>query len=276
MIDDPALRRELIGVAHALADAAAGETLPRFRRRDLAVHDKGGSRFDASAFDPVTEADRAAEAAMLAVLAERRPEDAVLGEEHGSRGGTSGVRWVLDPIDGTRAFVTGAPVWGTLIAVGDAAGPAFGIIDQPYTGERFAGGFGEAWLRRAGADAPLRVRSCGALGAATLLTTHPGIGSEAERAAFDRLAGRVRLVRHGLDCYGYAMVAAGFADLVVEAGLQPYDIQAPMALVEAAGGVVTAWDGGPAHGGGRVVAAGDRAAHRAAVEILAAVAPTPR
>ena len=112
------------------------------------------------------------------------------------------------------------------------------------------------------------MRPCDWLGAATLLTTHPGIGTRAERDAFDRLAGRVRLVRHGLDCYGYAMVAAGFADLVVEAGLQPYDIQGPMAVVEAAGGVVTAWDGGPAHRGGRVVAAGDPALHRSALEIL--------
>ena len=270
MIGDPALRRELIGVAHALADAAARETLARFRRRDLGVQDKGGSRLDASAFDPVTEADRAAEAAMLAVLARRRPDDAVLGEEHGARAGTTGLTWVLDPIDGTRAFVAGAPVWGTLIAIGDADGPAFGIVDQPYIGERFAGGFGEARLRRGGEEAPLRVRPCEGLGAATLLTTHPEIGTPAERAAFDRLAGRVRLVRHGLDCYGYAMVAAGFADLVVEAGLQPYDVQAPMALVEAAGGVVTAWDGGPARDGGRVIAAGDRGLHRAALEVLAA------
>ena len=270
MIGDPELRRELVGVAHALADAAAAETLPRFRRRDLDVEDKGGSRFDASRFDPVTEADRAAEAAMLAVLARHRPDDAVLGEEHGARAGTSGLVWVLDPIDGTRAFVTGAPVWGTLIAVGDADGPAFGIVDQPYTGERFRGGFGQASLRRDGREAPLRTRACPALEGATLLTTHPGIGSPAERAAFDALAGRVRLVRHGLDCYGYAMVAAGFADLVVEAGLHPYDVHAPIALVEAAGGVVTSWDGGSAAPGGRVVAAGDPAVHRAALDLLGA------
>ena len=264
MIRDPALRRELIGVAHALADAAARETLPRFRRRDLAVEDKGPG-----AFDPVTEADRAAEAAMLAVLAERRPRDAVLGEEHGARPGETGLTWVLDPIDGTRAFVCGAPVWGTLIAVGDADGPGFGIVDQPYTGERFAGGFGTAALARDGRSTTLSVRACPALAGATLLTTHPGIGTEAERGAFDRLAGRVRLVRHGLDCYGYALVASGFADLVVEAELQPYDVQAPMALVEAAGGVVTSWDGGPAADGGRVLAAGDRTLHAAALEVLA-------
>jgi histidinol phosphatase-like enzyme (inositol monophosphatase family) len=265
MIGDPGLRAELIGVAHALADAAAGETLPRFRRRDLAVEDKG-----AAGFDPVTEADRAAEAAMRAVLAERRPRDGILGEEEGAVAGESGLTWVLDPIDGTRAYVCGAPVWGTLVAVGNAAGPAYGIVDQPYTGERFSGGFGRALLRRGKDEAPLSVRSCTDLAEATLLTTHPGIGTEAERAAFDRLAGRVRLLRHGLDCYGYALVASGFADLVVEAGLQPYDVQAPMALVEAAGGVVTAWDGGPAAQGGRVIAAGDPALHTAALEVLSA------
>ena len=268
MIADGALRRELAAVAHALADAAAAQTLPRFRRRDLDVDDKGGSRFDAGRFDPVTEADRAAEAAMRAVLAERRPLDAVLGEEEAARPGTSGLTWVLDPIDGTRAFITGAPVWGTLIAVGDADGPAFGIIDQPYTGERFWGGFGAAALSRAGAETPLRTRARADLASATILTTHPEIGTAEERAAFKRLAARCRLVRHGLDCYGYAMVAAGHADLVVEAGLHPYDIQGPMAVVEAAGGVVTDWEGRPAWSGGRVVAAGDPDLHRAAIEAL--------
>ena len=269
MIGDPALRRELIGVAHALADAAARETRPRFRCHDLDVADKGGGRFDASGFDPVTEADRAAEAAMLAVLADRRPGDGVLGEEHGGRPGESGLTWVLDPIDGTRAFVCGAPVWGTLIAVGDRDGPAIGVVDQPHIGERFWGGFGAAWLRWGGVETPLRTRPCDDLARATLLTTHPGIGTQAERAAFDRLADRVRLLRHGLDCYGYALVAAGFADLVVEAGLHPHDVHAPIALVEAAGGVVTGWDGGPAAAGGRVVAAGDGRVHEAALEILA-------
>lgn len=264
MLDDPALRRELIDVAHALADAAAVETLPRFRRRDLGLLSKETARFD-----PVTEADRAAETAMLAVLERRRPLDAVLGEEHGARAGESGLTWVLDPIDGTRAFITGAPVWGTLVAVGDGAGPAFGVIDQPYTGERFSGGFGAATFARAGLETPLLVRPCAGLGEATLLTTHPEIGTPEERAAFDRLAARCRLVRHGLDCYAYAMVAAGHADLVVEAGLHAYDIQAPMAVIEAAGGVVTAWDGGPAQAGGRVIAAGDRSVHRAAMGILA-------
>lgn len=264
MLDDPGLRRELTLVAHALADAAAAETLPRFRRRDLGAISKEAARFD-----PVTEADRAAEAAMLTVLARRRPQDAVLGEEHGARAGTSGLTWVLDPIDGTRAFITGAPVWGTLIAVGDGRGPAFGLIDQPYTGERFSGGFGAARLARTGTEVPLAVRPCAGLGEATLLTTHPEIGTPEERAAFEALARRCRLVRYGLDCYAYAMVAAGHADLVVEAGLHAYDIQAPMAVVEAAGGVVTAWDGGPACGGGRVIAAGDRGVHRAAMEILA-------
>lgn len=266
MLDDPALRRELAEVAHALADAAAAETLRRFRRRDLVAESKEAARFD-----PVTEADRAAEAAMLAVLERRRPLDAVLGEEHGARAGASGLVWVLDPIDGTRAFITGVPVWGTLVAVGDERGPAFGIIDQPYTGERFSGGFGAARLARAGVETPLAVRACAGLAEATILTTHPEIGSAEERAAFDRLAARCRLLRHGLDCYAYAMVAAGHADLVVEAGLRAYDIQAPMAVIEAAGGLVTGWDGGPAKDGGRVIAAGDRRAHRAALEVLAAL-----
>ncbi len=256
-------RRELIAVANALADAARAPALARFRSRDLAVEDKG-----AGTFDPVTEADRAVEAAMRATLAIRRPQDAILGEEMAAREGESGLTWVLDPIDGTRAYMSGAPTWGVLVAVVDAGGPLFGVIDQPWTGERFWGGFGAAAMRGPRGEERLATRATGALAGATLYTTYPDLGSPGETAAFAALASRVRLTRYGFDCYAYALLAAGHVDLVVEAGLQPYDVAAPIAVIEAAGGIVTDWQGGPAAGGGRVLAAGNTALHAVALEVL--------
>lgn len=257
------LTAELTAVAHALADVARRETLALFRAGDLGIDNKrtGG-------FDPVTAADRAAEAAMRAILAERRPEDGIMGEEFGPRAGTSGLTWVLDPIDGTRAYMSGTPTWGVLIAVDGGAGPVLGIIDQPYIGERFVGGFGQASVTGPLGTAPLRARPPRPLPEAVLFTTFPEVGTEAEGAAFRDLAARVRLTRYGTDCYAYALIAAGQVDLVVEAGLQPYDVQAPIAVIEAAGGIVTDWQGGPAHGGGRVLAAANREIHAEALKVL--------
>ena len=252
---------DLLGVAHALADAARGPALRHFRT-PLAVDSKGTS------FDPVTVADREAETAMRAVLADRRPDDGILGEEGGTSEGTSGLTWVLDPIDGTRAYISGAPTWGVLIAVTDADGPILGIVDQPFTGERFAGGPDGATWTRGPETRPIRVRGTEALSDATILTTFPELGTPEEAAAFARVARDCRLTRYGLDCYAYALLAAGQVDLVIEAGLHPYDIAGPMAVVRAAGGVVTAWDGGPAHHGGRVIAAASPALHAAAMERL--------
>ncbi len=256
-------RIELIGAAHAAADAARAAILPLFRRRDLAVDDKGEG-----GFDPVTSADREAEAAMRAVLEERRPQDAILGEEEGARPGSSGLTWVLDPIDGTRGFMSGTPTWGVLVALSDASGVRFGLIDQPYIGERFIGGLGEAgWIGPHGGG-PLATRPTTTLQGATLMTTFPEIGTAEDRAGFGRVAEQVRLVRYGCDCYAYALLAAGHVDLVIEAGLHAYDIQAPIGVIEAAGGVVTDWDGGPVHEGGRALAAATPELHRAALERL--------
>ncbi|UWQ21338.1 histidinol-phosphatase [Jannaschia sp. W003] len=251
----------LRAVAHEAADAARAATLRHFRR-PMAVESK---RAD---FDPVTIADREAEAAMRAVLSRRRPEDAVLGEEEAATKGTSGLTWVLDPIDGTRGFVSGTPTWGVLVGLRDADAMLLGLIDQPWTGERFEGGGGVARMVRAGAETPLRASGTERLEDATILTTFPEVGTAAEGAAFRRVAERCRLVRYGLDCYAYALLAAGHVDLVVEAGLQPYDIAAPIAVVEAAGGIVTSWSGGPALDGGTAVAAATPALHRAALELL--------
>ncbi|MBA3323788.1 MAG: histidinol-phosphatase [Rhodobacteraceae bacterium] len=256
-------QRVLLRTAGELADVAAARCLPLFRSPALVADNKA-----AQGFDPVTQADREAEAAMRAHLAAKRPEDAVLGEEFGPTAGTSGLTWVIDPIDGTRSFLCGAPSWGVLVGLDAGEGPVLGLIDQPFTGERFIGGFGRAVLRRGGRETPLATRQCARLADAALFTTFPEIGTPAERAGFEAVRDRARLTRYGLDCYAYALVALGQIDLVIEAGLQPYDVQGPQGVIEAAGGVVTTWTGEPAHRGGRIVAAGDARVHAAALELL--------
>lgn len=254
---------ELTSVAHDMADAARAAILPHFRAAHLSEENK-----DATGYDPVTVADRAAEQAMRDVLAARRPNDAILGEEYGAQSGTSGLTWVLDPIDGTRGFVAGTPTWGVLIAVGGDDGPVFGLIDQPYIGERFWGADGKAWLRGPAGERALATRPTASLDNAILFTTFPEVGTASERAGFEAVANEVKLVRYGMDCYAYALLAAGQIDLVIEAGLNSYDIQAPIALIEAAGGQVTDWSGQPVHYGGRALAAANPAIHDAALRIL--------
>jgi len=258
-----ALAAELIATAHELADVARVATLTHFRRSDLAAETKEATRFD-----PVTAADRLSEERMREVLARRRPSDGILGEEYGAVSGTSGLTWVLDPIDGTRGYLSGTPTWGVLISVRDAHGPLFGIIDQPYIGERFEGGLGRARVVGPMGEAALAVRVPRPLSEAILFTTFPEVGTEAEGAAFRRVAGRAKLVRYGTDCYAYALVAAGQIDLVIEAGLQAYDVQAPIAVIEAAGGLVTDWQGRPACDGGRILAAANRSVHAEALALL--------
>lgn len=254
---------KVIETAQALADAARVQTLRYFRTQDLGIDNKSGK-----GFDPVTVADSAAEQAMRAILAEQRPQDGILGEEFGATTGTSGLTWVLDPIDGTRAYMSGAPSWGVLIALSGVEGPLFGVIDQPYIGERFMGGLGLAEMRGPQGGCPLATRPARPLSEAVLFTTFPEVGTSDEGAAFRQVASQVRLTRYGLDCYAYALLAAGQIDLVIEAGLQPYDIQAPIAVVEAAGGLVTDWQGRPAHKGGRVLAAANADIHTEALAIL--------
>lgn len=247
--------------AEQLADAAAAAIQPYFRA-SLAVEDKGGRLYD-----PVTIADKAAEDAMRALIAQRYPEHGILGEEAGIAVGSSPLTWVLDPIDGTRAFITGLPLWGTLIALNDGTRPLLGVMNQPFTGERFVGTPAGAW--RSGT--PLKTRPCADLASATLMCTTPDMFDTAERkAAFEAVAGRARLLRYGGDCYAYCMLASGFVDVIVEASLQPYDVQALMPIIEGAGGVITAWDGSSAQHGGCVVACGDPALHAQVVQMLRA------
>lgn len=246
-----------------MADAARAVILPYFRQPGLEAENK-----ETVGFDPVTIADRAAETAMREILAAHRPNDGIWGEEFGQTSGTSRRTWVLDPIDGTRGFISGTPTWGVLIALSGAAGPTLGIIDQPYTGERFVGGAGVAEMTGPMGTVPLATKATLTLDQAILFTTFPEVGSPADGAGFAAVSSRVKLTRYGMDCYAYALLAAGQIDLVIEAGLNAYDIQGPIAVIEAAGGIVTDWQGGPAYQGGRALAAANRDVHAAALAIL--------
>lgn len=256
-----------ISFAQKLADAAGAACRPFFRHK-IVVTDKGKK-----AFDPVTEADRGAERAIRALLKAERPQDGILGEEYGAEPGTSGRTWVIDPIDGTRAFITGNTQWGTLIALNEGDKPVLGIFDQPVTGERFLGLPGRAALIENGKETPLKTRACGGLAEAVAMTTHPwDYFSDVEEAAFRALARSARLSRFGGDCYAYGLLAMGFVDLIVESGLKPWDIDALVPIVEGAGGIITSWTGGACAQGGRVVTASSPAVHAEALALLSKVA----
>lgn len=258
---------ETIAFAHRLADAAGEVIRPYFRKR-IEIADKGASK--GTVFDPVTEADRRAEEAIRALIERERPEDGVLGEEFGERPGSSGLRWVLDPVDGTRAFINGRHEWGSLIALERDGRPLLGIVDQPVLGERFIGVNGRANVFVRGIEAPLHVRNCAAIGDAILCATHPYAYFEAdERAAFRRVSGAVKMSRFGGDCYIFGLMALGFADLIVESHLHRWDVAALIPLIEGAGGIITNWQGGDCSDGGQLVAAGDAGVHAQALKLLA-------
>ena len=258
--------RELIAFGQELCDLSDRATLPRFRK-SIAVANKdrvGG-------FDPVTEGDKAAEKAIRTAIRKRYPSHGILGEEFGDHDHDASFRWVIDPIDGTRAFIIGMPLWGTLIGLTRDGVPLLGAMSQPFTGERFWSEAGETrWRQGVGKPRTLRTRGCSSLDQAVLTSTHPDLfaaGEEMQR--FQTLKSCVRMTRFGGDCYGYCLLAAGHVDLVVEAGLKPYDIIALIPIIEAAGGVVTTWDGRPATEGGRILAAGDPKLHAKAMAVLA-------
>lgn len=260
---DAEQQTQIIATAHAAADAARTLTLRYFRGTSLGTQ----SKLEVG-FDPVTVADRGAEEAMRAVISRMRPDDAIHGEEFGPKAGTSGLTWVLDPIDGTRGFISGTPTWGVLIACRDETQVHLGVIDQPYIGERFIGGFGLSELTGPHGTYPLASRKGVALKDAIIFTTFPEVGTPQDRKGFDAVASRCKLTRYGMDCYAYALLAAGQIDLVIEAGLQPYDILGPIGVIEAAGGVVTDWQGNSAQKGGRIIAAGSRSLLSDALDVL--------
>jgi len=252
---------DLLRIADALADAAALHSLRLFRT-PLDIIAKADE-------SPVTQADRAAESAMRDILAAERPQDGVYGEEHGQERVDAERVWVLDPIDGTRSFITGSPLWGTLIALVRGGRVELGMVDMPVLGERWVGQSGLG-ARRNGQ--PVRVSTCRAVAEARIVTTSPDIFGAEDWKAFDTLSRRCAMRRFGGDCYGYAQLAGGTIDLVVETGLQPYDYLGPAGLIEAAGGIITDWEGRALglQSDGRVIAAATPELHRQALAVLAA------
>ena len=262
-MSDPTSLTAMLRFAHQLADAAAQVTLPLFRNLE-SVDNKL-----TDGFDPVTEADRQAEAAMRTLIEAHYPDHGISGEEYDDKPGDA-YEWVLDPIDGTRAFISGMPSWGTLIGLNHKGAPVLGMMDQPFTGERFFAAQGSgAHLALRETQFGLTTRPCTGLSDAVLATTTPELFTDTPaEAAWDTLSKTAKLTRYGGDCYNYALVAAGQIDAVVEQGLKNVDIQPLITVVEEAGGVVTDWQGGPAHNGGTAVACGDRALHAALLEKL--------
>lgn len=252
------LARSLLPLALRLADAARSAALPHFRTHAASCADDKAAPGSLGGYDPVTEADRAAERAIREILADQRPTDGIEGEEYGSQAGTSGLVWHLDPIDGTRAFVAGLPSWTTLIGLAEGETAILGIIDQGWLDERYVGVGDEAWLDCRGARTRLKTRNCTALTQAILSTTDPFLLTPPERGAFEHLRATARLTRYGLDAYGYARLAAGTIDMVTETGLKSHDVAALIPVIEGAGGVVTDWRGEPAKLGGQIAAAANR------------------
>ena len=248
-----------LALAAELADAAGAVIRPYFRTT-LTVDDKPD-------LSPVTAADRAAEMAMRQMIAARFPEHGIIGEEYGRERDDAEFVWVLDPIDGTKSFISGVPLFGTLIALARQGRPILGIIDQPISRER--------WIGAAGRDTthngrPARSRPCPGIGAATVFATTPDMFRGADADAFARVAGAAKLVRYGADCYAYGLVALGFVDVVIESSLKTYDFGAMLPVIEGAGGIATDWQGAPLDlsSDGRVLIAGDKRTHSDALALL--------
>jgi myo-inositol-1(or 4)-monophosphatase len=244
--------------------SVSGETILPFFRTALSVQDKGRH----GSFDPVTAADHAAESAMRALIRRTFPDHGIIGEEFGQERAEAEYVWVLDPIDGTKSFISGMPAWGTLIALMRSGQPVFGMMNQPFIRERFSGDGRKAHYRGPAGTRDLRVRACADLSEAVLFTTSPLLMSAGDRERFGRVETMVRLSRYGGDCYAYCMVAAGHVDLVIETELKPYDVLPLVPIITGAGGIITSWEGDPPHAGGRVIAAGDKRTHAAAMKLL--------
>ena len=260
--------RHLINFAHQLADCSTSTILPYFRSALVVENKLAGN--GPEKFDPVTIADRAAETAMRELITAAHPDHSIVGEEFGRDARTPGLRWILDPIDGTRAFMMGLPTWGTLIGLAEDESPVLGVMNQPFTGERFFSDGLASFYRRGTIEHPINARRCGKLSDAVLSATSPAIfKTEAQWVRFLAISQRTRMTRYGGDCYSYCLVAAGHIDIVIEASLETYDVAALIPIVEAAGGRMTSWNGGSALEGGQVVACGDPRLHEQVLALLA-------
>lgn len=254
---------ELTRFALELAEASAKEIMPHFRK-DITVDVKAGA-----VWDPVTEGDRAGERIMRAMIEERYPEHGIHGEEYGKKPTRSGLTWVLDPVDGTRAFISGMPTWATLIGLNFEGKPKVGVMNQPFVGETFYGNPDGAWSCYRGDERKLATRPARPLAQATLTTTAPELyRSDAEKDVLTRLSQATRLTRYGGDAYFFCVLAAGQTDLALDAHMQPYDIAPLIPIIEGAGGIVTTWERGDAAPGGNVIAASSPAVHEEALAVI--------
>jgi histidinol phosphatase-like enzyme (inositol monophosphatase family) len=255
----------LLKFAHTLADLSGPAVLKHFRK-PVTVDNKDGS----GGFDPVTKADRGAERVIVQELKARFPDHGVIGEEYGIHAGKGRYNWVLDPIDGTRSYIIGSAMWGTLIGLLDDGKPLLGMMDQPFTGERFYSEAKAAYVRgRDGRKTKLKTRPCEKLTDAIFTTTHPDLfATLPQQTLLTNLKDKVRMARYGTDCYGYCLLSAGFVDLVIEPDLKIYDIAPLIPIIERSGGVVTTWDGKPATNGGNIIAAGDKRIHEQAMKMI--------
>lgn len=245
--------QDLTGFALRLADAAATSILPHFRQ---------GTPIDikaAETWDPVTEGDRAGERAIRSLIEKHYPSHGIIGEEYGTTQGSSGLTWILDPVDGTRAFVIGLPTWATLIALYDDGRPVLGVMCQPFVGDTFYGHTEGAWLNHRGNVQPIRAAAARRLADGMGGTTSPHLYTGPDAAAFDRLRRGMKSMRYGLDCYSFSLMAAGHLDLAMDPGLQIYDIAALIPIMEGAGGVVSTWTDNDPRQGGNVIAASSQA-----------------
>ena len=244
--------------------AVSGETIRPFFRSALGVENKSLT----GGFDPVTAADRAAETAMRTLIRKTFPAHGIVGEEFPAERPDAEYVWILDPIDGTKSFICGLPIWGTLIALTRRGEPIYGVMHQPFTREHFSGDGAGARYRGPAGDRALQTRACAGLGDAIMLTTSPLLMNQADRRCFARVEETVRLSRYGGDCYAYCVLAAGHVDLIIETELKPHDILALIPIIEGAGGIMTTWENGRPHDGGRIIAAGDRRVHEEAMRLL--------
>jgi myo-inositol-1(or 4)-monophosphatase len=246
-----------------LAQAAGSAILPHFRNNapiDVKAHEH---------WDPVTEGDRAGERAIRALIEKHYPSHGIIGEEYGTRQGSSGLTWVLDPVDGTRAFVIGLPTWMTLIGLYEDGEPRLGVACQPFVGDTFYGNPQGAWLNHRGQTEALRVSNAPTLGQAALGTTTPHLYKGPDRQGFERLRDAVKVTRYGGDAYFFALLAAGHLDIAMDTGLQAYDIAALIPIIRGAGGHVGTWTDNDVRNGGNVLAASSQALCQAAREKMA-------
>ncbi len=245
----------LLDFAHRLADEARKITLPLFRNIDK-IDNKSET-----GFDPVTQADRDTEAVIRRLIETHYPDHAIMGEEYGYKAGNA-YEWIIDPIDGTRAFLAGFPTWGTLIGLKYNGKPLLGIMDQPFTGERFSGYQQDALWHKGTDKKNIAVRACKNINQAIIATTAPEYWQKGKlRLVWDEITQSAQLLRYGADCYAYALLCAGHIDAVIETELQSYDICPLIPLIEAAGGIVTSWAGGDGANGGAILACGDKILH---------------